>query len=108
MLVLMDEPVSAKVIEGAAVSARPVWPNTYLVFGGFGVLGIVMGYVTFGAVQAGRVSRYLSSKHRRALSYTRWFKDDGSNNNVDYEERRRSILKDITGVRPRGFEKDSG
>ena len=108
MVVLMDEPVAANIIEGAAVNARPVWPNGYLVLGGFSVLGLMMGYLAFGVMQGREVRRYLSFKHRKAISYTKWFKDDSSNNNVNYDEKRRSILRDIVGVKPNDFEQGSG
>lgn len=97
MIVLMDEPVAAKVIEKPSVSAQPVWPDVYIFYGGFGLLGLIMGYVAFGFTQMVAQERVpahsKSSVGQRPLNYASWFKAEGDNSNIDYEARRRDILK---------------
>jgi len=45
MLVSLEEPYAASVIEPAAIAARPVWPDGYLIFGGLMFLGAAAGFM---------------------------------------------------------------
>jgi len=45
MLANLDEPYAAIVVEPAASSPRPVWPNAYVVMSLSVILGLVIGYV---------------------------------------------------------------
>ena len=99
MMVSMDAPVAATVIEPVAAGARAVWPDSALLYGGFGLIGIILGYLVFGVVnyQDETVEtmqrRYeprgqdLQHKPKRPLKYGSWFagtpdndSDDSSNN----------------------------
>lgn len=48
MVVSMDEPVAAKVIEQASALPKAVWPDALLLLFGFAALGAFLGYVVFG------------------------------------------------------------
>ena len=52
MVVSMDEPVAAKVMEQASSLPKPVWPDVPLLLFGFGALGLFLGYVVFGVCRA--------------------------------------------------------
>ncbi len=54
MLANLDEAYAAIIVEPAASSPRPTWPNKPLVFGGFLILGVMMGYIVFNFRRAER------------------------------------------------------
>ncbi|MGB0720329.1 MAG: hypothetical protein ACPGRX_07640, partial [Bdellovibrionales bacterium] len=89
MMVSMDEPVAAKVIEKAYAAPRPVWPDPYLFYGGFLLLGLLIGYVVFNGVAAfqNRVDVLGDEAAQRQdrkmpLSYSRWFDAGAGNENA--------------------------
>jgi len=109
MMVSMDAPVAASVIEPVAAGARVVWPNAGLVYGGLGLVGLLLGYVVFGLVTfqvavghaaqkqtkgQGRDLRHeLKAQSRRPLKYGSWFGGSGGND-VDDEDAKRRRVKD--------------
>ncbi len=101
MSVLMDEPVAAKVVERSAVSAKPAWPDTALVYTLFSAMGLFVGYLVYGLsgvrrrsfVKAARGHRTAGEEEQgKAMNYARWFKTDAQNSNIDYETRRRNTM----------------
>lgn len=48
MLVSLDQPYAASVVEPPSAAARVVWPDVYLIFGGFILAGLMLGYVVHG------------------------------------------------------------
>ena len=52
MMVSLDQPYSASIVEPAFVSSRTYWPDPYLIYPVFVFIGLLMGY--FVAVQTGR------------------------------------------------------
>ena len=103
MMVSMDAPVAAAVIEPAASGARAVWPDKGLFYSVFGVLGLMVGYLVFGLVNyreqenvsGGRDRRdsaalrgeELQHKPKRPLKYGSWFQN-APDNDVAVEPRR--------------------
>lgn len=94
MMVSMDSPVAASVIEPASAQARTVWPDAYLFYGGFGVAGLLIGYLVFGLVYFGREDviaegvsvgagrgEDLRHKPKRPLKYGSWFQNTPDNAN---------------------------
>jgi hypothetical protein len=45
MLANLDEPYAAIIVEPAAASARPVWPDRPMTIAGFALLGAMLGYL---------------------------------------------------------------
>lgn len=45
MLANLDEPYAAIIVEPAASSAKPVWPDIPVTFGGLALIGALIGYV---------------------------------------------------------------
>ena len=93
MIVSMDAPVAAMVIEPAASGARSVWPDPYLFYGGLGLLGLMIGYLAFGVVNYKEEpvvhdrradamrGEDLQHKPRRPLKYGSWFQNAPDNAN---------------------------
>lgn len=54
MLANLDEPYAAIIVEPAAASARPMWPNTPLVLAGFALVGAFGGYLAWSIRREGR------------------------------------------------------
>lgn len=48
MLVSIDQPYAANVIEPASSSAKPEWPNLYFVYFGFILIGMIAGFLIYG------------------------------------------------------------
>ena len=48
MLVSIDQPYAATVIEPAASGDKPKWPDLKLLYFGFGFLGIILGFILHG------------------------------------------------------------
>ena len=48
MMVSLDQPYAASVIEPAYVSARPRWPDPYVIYSVFILIGLLFGFVTYG------------------------------------------------------------
>ncbi len=48
MLVSLDQPYAAAIVEPPASSVRVAWPDRYLIFGGFAVFGLLLGFLVFG------------------------------------------------------------
>lgn len=93
MMVSMDAPVAASVIDPSAAGARAVWPDGYLFLAGFGLLGLMLGYLAFGVVhyqeeeteeEPARPTRGEDLQHRpkRPLKYGSWFQS-APDNDVD-------------------------
>ncbi len=53
MLVSLDQPFAATVIEPAFVSSRPRWPDPFLIYSVFVFLGLVAGFVVHGLRRGG-------------------------------------------------------
>lgn len=95
MMVSMDAPVAAAVIEPSAAGARAVWPDAYLLYGGLGLLGLMIGYLVFGVVhyqETGAVvperrevarGSDLQHKPKRPLKYGSWFQGAPDNDVED-------------------------
>lgn len=87
MIVSMDEPVAAKIIEKSSASAKPVWPDRALFMAGFGIIGLFLGYIIFGLTQANTQqatkpqNQEQAPKRKRPLKYGKWFQDGQSHNN---------------------------
>ncbi len=96
MTVSMDSPVAAAIIEPAASGVRSVWPDYALIYSGFGFLGLLIGYLTFGVVQYQKREVFLKNemlkrrqhnmsgedlqhKPQRPLKYGRWFQNAPDN-----------------------------
>lgn len=54
MLVSVDQPFSAAIIEPPSASARPVWPDPYLIIPAFVFAGLLLGFVMHGVRHYGR------------------------------------------------------
>ncbi|MGH1376115.1 MAG: hypothetical protein ACRBCK_07180 [Alphaproteobacteria bacterium] len=48
MMVSLDEPYAASIIEPPSVSSRPRWPDPYLVYPVFVFIGLFLGFVIYG------------------------------------------------------------
>ena len=93
MMVSMDAPVAASVIEPVVTSVKTVWPNAAFVYSGFGLAGLLVGYFVFGIVHyqarsaAGSVPvrrgedlRHVPQREKgRPLKYGSWFSGDSDN-----------------------------
>ncbi len=53
MLVTMDQPFAASIIEPAAASSKPEWPDKKLVLAGFVLVGALLGFVLYGLRHGG-------------------------------------------------------
>lgn len=99
MMVSMDEPVAAKVIERAAAGAKPAWPDPALFYAVFAALGLLSGYLIFTIVQfithhqsqqrhTHRSDKTVKKSSNEApnkslgRSYAGWFKKQEGNNNI--------------------------
>ena len=94
MMVSMDAPVAAAVIEPVASGVRAVWPDAGLLYGGVGLVGLLLGYLVFGVVHyqdeendAGEQKTVVRGKDlrhqpKRPLKYGSWF-GGAPDNDVD-------------------------
>lgn len=48
MMVSLDQPFSASVVEPAFASARPRWPDSYVIYPVFIFVGLLLGFVVYG------------------------------------------------------------
>ena len=48
MLVSLDQPYAAAIVEPPAAGIRTAWPDRYLIFGGSVIVGLLIGYIFFG------------------------------------------------------------
>ncbi len=48
MMVSLDQPFAASVIESAYVSAKPRWPDPFIIYPVFLFVGLLLGFVTYG------------------------------------------------------------
>lgn len=48
MMVSLDQPFSASIVEPAYVSETPAWPNSYMIYPVFLFVGLLLGFVTYG------------------------------------------------------------
>jgi hypothetical protein len=62
MLVSIDQPYAALVVEPAYSSSNAVWPDVPLVFSAFGVLGAFLGFVVFSIRNAARFTEQHSEE----------------------------------------------
>ena len=104
MMVSMEAPVAASVIEPAAAGSRAVWPDPYLFYAGFGFLGLLIGYLVFGVVSYEGDIDYarddkpvfrgdeLQHKPKRPLKYGSWFQNEPDNSN-DVRPKKAQSLK---------------
>jgi len=74
MMVSMDAPVAAQVIEKASASVKPVWPSLYLLYFGFMALGMFLGYIVSGFVQ--------QKEQKIVENYKRWISKEDSANDI--------------------------
>lgn len=91
MMVSMDAPVAASVYEPAAAGRYAVWPDAGLFYGGFGLLGLMLGYFVFGLIHYKEemvvVSEHapvmrgedLQHKPKHPLKYGSWFQSEAGN-----------------------------
>jgi len=106
MMVSMDAPVAAIVVEPAASSAGAVWPDAGLLYSGLGFLGLFLGYLVFGVVHyreedevlvapRGRGAGVVPQKNsgqdlrhepKRPLKYGSWFQG-APDNDVDADDK---------------------
>lgn len=54
MMVSLDQPYAANVIEPQSVSSRPRWPDPYVIYPAFIFAGLFLGFLIFGFVRHGR------------------------------------------------------
>ena len=109
MMVSMETPVAASVIEPVSAGIKTVWPNPYLFYGGFGFVGLLLGYLAFGLVQYGQrfenekikqssyddfASERLKHQPKRPLKYGSWFKDEPDNVNEPLDQSTKSVRRD--------------
>ena len=91
MLLSMDAPVAASAVEPASARSRVVWPDPYLFYAGFGLLGMLLGYFVFGFVPYAQEDEALVApeprgedlRHqpKRPLKYGSWFQKAPDNAN---------------------------
>jgi len=48
MMVSLDQPFAASIIEPAFVSSRPRWPDPYIIYSVFTFIGLLLGFVVYG------------------------------------------------------------
>lgn len=94
MMVSLDQPFAADVVEKAYATFKPVWPNALFVYAGAGLMGAVFGFVIFGfrIFEAQAAAAQESTGHegaqrahhmRHALkNMRRWYDVEGGNNNA--------------------------
>ena len=80
MMVSIDQPYAAAMVEPSAISATPAWPDTTLVFLAFGVAGAFLGFIVFSIAQAfSQTTDARGMVRRQALQ--NWIRRDSENNN---------------------------
>ena len=81
MLVSIEMPYAATVVEPPSASRAPAWPDPLLIFPVFALVGMVVGFVIFSIREAANRRMVQSYQAKSRV----WFKTDSRNNN---EERR--------------------
>ncbi|MFK7840475.1 MAG: hypothetical protein AB8B83_09135 [Bdellovibrionales bacterium] len=89
MLVSMDAPVAARIIDPVAVSSRAVWPNLAFIYSGFCLIGLILAYFIFGIVHHNsavdsdhkpvRRGQDLNHQPKRPVKYGGWFDGKAGN-----------------------------
>lgn len=78
MLVSIDQPYAASVVEPASTLPRVSWPDKALVFSLMGAIGALLGFVTYSLRQVPSARRASDYGHRQRLNS--WCSDEVSNN----------------------------
>ena len=53
MLASIDQPYAASVIEPASKHYKPQWPDAFMLFAAFGLIGGFIGFIAFGLRRSG-------------------------------------------------------
>lgn len=77
MLVSIDAPYAASMIEPPATGVKAAWPNPMLIFPAFALAGMVVGFAVFAARETAQRSKAPQRQPRA------WYKTDSGNNNQE-------------------------
>ncbi len=77
MLISIDQPYAAAVLEPAYTQAGVFWPNAMLVWMGFGLVGAAIGYIVFQIIESAKPRSQARSSYQeqKAQSYKRKLRD---------------------------------
>lgn len=82
MLASLDQPYAAAIVEPAAVSFKPVWPDPALLFAGLTALGALAGFLA-GSFRMPAVGGVFQKQQpgRRPVNAKKWFSGEKANSN---------------------------